>query len=77
MLKNSTLPLLAFLCLSFVIAPVPVQAETIAAAKTVLQGSPILPVIVGVNGLPNVANPFDPAQIRVVASIARPNGTTI
>ena len=77
MLKKTTLSLLAALCLNFVIVPAPLHAETAATVKTISLGSKVMPVVVGVNGLPAVTNPFDPAQIRVVASIARPDGTTI
>lgn len=77
MLKISTLPLLAFLCASFVLSPIPTHAEVKLSAQTISPGSKTLPVIVGVNGLPIALNPFDPAQIRVLATITRPNGTSI
>jgi hypothetical protein len=77
MSKKLKLPLLALVCLSLVVSPAPLHAESSGTAKTITEGSPVLPVIVGVNGLPTVANPFDPAQIRVVANISRPNGATI
>ncbi len=77
MLKKSTLPLLAFFCLSFVIVPVPLQAQAALNVSTISVGAKNLPVVVGLMGLPEVSNPFDPSQMRVVASIARPDGTTI
>jgi hypothetical protein len=77
MYKKSITSLLAFLCLSFLIAPLPLHANTGATVKTVSAGSKIMPVIVGVYGLPTVSNPFDSSQIRVVATIARPDGTSI
>ena len=75
--KKSTLPLLAFFCLSFVIVPVPLQAQAALNVSTISVGAKNLPVVVGLMGLPEVSNPFDPSQMRVVASIARPDGTTI
>ena len=77
MLKKLTLPLLAFLCLSFVIVPAPLQAQAALTVSTISEGAKNLPVVVGLMGLPEVSNPFDPSQMRVVALIARPNGTTI
>ncbi|MCX6443713.1 MAG: hypothetical protein NTW43_06040 [Actinobacteria bacterium] len=77
MLKKTTLSLLAAFCLNLVAVPGPLHAETAATVKTISLGSKVMPVVVGVNGLPTVSNPFDPAQIRVVASISRPDGTTI
>lgn len=77
MLKKTTLPLLALLSLNLVVVPAPLHAESAATAKTISIGTQVMPVIIGVNGLPAVSNPFDPAQIRVVVSIDRPDGTTI
>ena len=77
MYKKSITSLLAFLCLSFLIAPLPLHANTGVTVKTVSAGSKIMPVIVGVYGLPTVSNPFDSSQLRVVATIARPDGTSI
>ena len=68
---------MALLCLSLLASPLPVQADNLGSAKTISTGSVTLPVVVGVYGIPTVTNPFDHGQIRVVADIARPDGTTI
>jgi len=77
MLKQFSLPLVAFVCLGLISIPLPSHAETSVQVETISTGSATAPVIVAVNGLPEVANPFDPSQAKVAVSIARPNGTTI
>jgi hypothetical protein len=63
--------------MSFISLPVTSQADSTVEVTTISTGSPVLPVVIGIKGLPDVANPFDPAQARVVATIARPDGTSI
>jgi hypothetical protein len=77
MFKNLKLLIMALLSLSLIASPLPGHADNLGSVKTVSAGSVTLPVVVGVYGLPAVANPFDHGQIRVVADIARPDGTTI
>ena len=77
MLKKLSLPLVALLCLGTLNVPFPTHAETTIQVETISPGSPTAPVVVGIKGLPEVANPFDPSQARIAVSISRPNGTTI
>ena len=77
MLKQFTLPLMAFLCLGIVTIPFPSYAETSVQIENISSGSATSPVLIGVKGLPEVSNPFDPSQAKISVSITRPNGTTI
>ncbi len=76
-LKKRTFLTLLLLSMSFISLPVTSQADSTVEVTTISTGSPVLPVVIGIRGLPDVANPFDPAQARVVATIARPDGTSI
>jgi hypothetical protein len=75
--KKRNFALVALLTLSFLLPPTAFSADSAAQVETVSLGSSNLPVVVGIKGLPLVANPFDPSQARVVATINRPDGTTI
>ncbi len=77
MLKRSALPFVALLCLSFIATPVPSRAETSVQAETISIGSVTAPVIIGLKGLPDVSNPFDPSLARIGVSITRPDGKVI
>jgi hypothetical protein len=77
MFKKYSLPLVALLCLGLFGLPAQSHADTSAQVESISQGSTTSPVIIGIKGLPDVANPFDPSQARISVSINRPNGTTI
>jgi hypothetical protein len=77
MFKKPTLSLVISICLIFVLLPASSRAETTLKAETISQGSKTLPVVVGLKAMPTVANPFDPAQARVVATITRPDNSKI
>lgn len=57
--------------------PLIAQAATESTIETISLGSPTLPVIVGIKGLPEVANPFDSAQANISVKITRPDNSTI
>jgi hypothetical protein len=60
-----------------VVLPTPSRAESAPTVETISMGTTTTPVVVGVKALPVAANPFDPAQARVLATISRPNSTEI
>ena len=76
-LKKRTFITLLLLSMSIISLPVTSQADSTVEVTTISTGSPVLPVVIGIKGLPDVANPFDPAQARVLATISRPDGTSI
>jgi len=59
------------------VMPTPSHAENAPLVETISMGSTTTPVVVGVKSLPIAANPFDPAQARVLATITLPNSTDI
>ena len=75
MFKKFVPLVLTALCLGVFVLPV--NAQAVGTAKTISAGSTSLPVVIGVFDLPTVANPFDPAQARLVATITRPGGSKI
>ena len=77
MLKRSALPFVALLCLSFIATPVPSRAETNVQTEIISIGSATAPVIIGLKGLPEVSNPFDPSLAHIGVSITRPDGKVI
>ena len=77
MLKQKSIPIVALLCLGLFIMPPPTHAETAVQTETISLGSTITPVVIGLKGLPEVNNPFDPTQAKVAVSITRPDGITV
>ena len=75
MFKKFVPLVLTALCLGVFVLPV--NAQAVGTAKTISAGSTSLPVVIGVFDLPTVANPFDPAQARLLATITRPGGSKI
>jgi hypothetical protein len=71
MFKKIVPLVLTGLCLS--VFAFPVSAQAVATAKTISVGSATLPVLVGIFDLPTVSNPFDQTQVRLLATITKPD----
>lgn len=65
------------LLLAMQLSPPVAHADSQVLVETISQGSPSLPVIIGIHGLPIAANPFDKSQADVSATITNPQGRTI
>jgi hypothetical protein len=75
MRKSLSIFLSALLVL--LVNPLMPHAQAGVTAEVVSKGSANLPVIVGIKGLPAVANPFDDSLAKITVKIARPDNSSI